>query len=105
MAAAGIAWAQWPEAKPEVKPAAKAAEPQESLTFKASASAVRVDVQVWSGKQPVSGLRDGDFVLREEGVVKAVEYFGREAEPLQVVLVGEAATEGLKVAIRVQVAD
>jgi VWFA-related protein len=86
MAAAGIAWAQWPEAKPEGKPAAKAAEAQESLTFKASASAVRVDVQVWNGRQPVSGLHDGDFVLREEGVVKTVEYFGREAEPLQVVL-------------------
>lgn len=76
MAAAGIAWAQSPEAKPEGKPAAKATKAQESLTFKASASAVRVDVQVWNGRQPVSGLHDGDFVLREEGVVKTVEYFG-----------------------------
>jgi len=55
-------------------------------TFRAGAALVRVDVQVVSGKAPVTGLTQGDFIIREEGDVKAIETFGHEAEPVQLVI-------------------
>lgn len=47
---------------------------------------VRVDVQVVNGRTPITGLGQGDFIVREEGDVKPVESFGHESEPIQLVL-------------------
>jgi len=47
---------------------------------------VRIDVQVTDNKRPVPGLRAEDFQLNEEGAPRSIDYFGREAEPLQVIL-------------------
>jgi len=59
---------------------------QQTPTFKTSTALVRIDVQVIDGKRPVAGLRKEDFVLHEQGSPRTIEYFGREAEPLQVIL-------------------
>lgn len=66
--------------------AAAALSAQENPTFQAGATLVRVDVQVTENRRPVPGLSAADFVLREEGAVRQPEAFGRESEPLQVVL-------------------
>ncbi len=75
-----------PKAPETAKPAAPGAESTETPTFKASTALVRVDVQVINNKQPLTGLTAADFVLKEEGVDRRIEYFGRETEPLQVML-------------------
>lgn len=48
---------------------------------------MRVDVQVLVKGKPVAGLAKDDFAVYEDGAPQAVEFFGREEEPLQVVLV------------------
>lgn len=60
---------------------------QEAVTFRTGASLVRVDVQVMSNGRAVSGLEASDFVLRDEGVERKPDYFGRESEPLEVMVV------------------
>lgn len=75
-----------PQAPVTPKAAAPAQETGEAPTFKAGTTLVRIDVQVVNNKQPLAGLTQADFVLREEGVDRRIEYFGREAEPLQVML-------------------
>jgi VWFA-related protein len=88
LAAAG-AGAQWRrvDQNPPEPPKAQAPKPeQETPTFKTGASLVRVDVEVTDGRRAVTGLKQEDFVLREEGVQRTIEAFGREAEPLEVVL-------------------
>jgi VWFA-related protein len=63
------------------------AQTQEAATFRTGAALVRVDVQVMSGGRPVGGLDAGDFVLREEGAERRPDFFGRESEPLEVMVV------------------
>lgn len=76
-----------PKAPPAAqKPVAAPSESGDTPTFKAGTALVRIDVQVLNNKQPLSGLTAADFVLNEEGVQRRIEYFGREAEPLQVML-------------------
>ena len=59
---------------------------QETPTFRSGTALVRVDVQVVEKGRAVTGLTAGDFVLRDEGAVRPIEYFGQEAEPVQLVL-------------------
>lgn len=63
------------------------AQTQETATFRTGAALVRVDVQVMNGGRPVSGLEAGDFVLREEGAERKPDFFGRESEQLEVMVV------------------
>ena len=58
-----------------------------TATFRTGAALVRVDVQVMNGGRPVSGLEAGDFVLRDEGAERRPDFFGRESEPLEVMVV------------------
>ncbi|MBI5084378.1 MAG: VWA domain-containing protein [Acidobacteria bacterium] len=55
-------------------------------TFRAESSLVPIDAQVVEAGRPLAGLRVEDFILREEGVPRPIVYFGRESEPIQVVL-------------------
>jgi VWFA-related protein len=66
--------------------AAAASVAQETPTFRSGTALVRVDVQVVEKGRPVTGLTSGDFVLRDEGAVRPIEYFGQESEPVQLVL-------------------
>ncbi|MGJ5813911.1 VWA domain-containing protein [Paludibaculum fermentans] len=74
------------EATPKAAEAGKPVEGADTPTFKAGTTLVRVDVQVVNNKQPLPGLKSSDFVLKEEGVERQIEYFGQESEPLQVLL-------------------
>jgi VWFA-related protein len=66
--------------------AALAQEAEERALFRAGVSVVRVDAQVIDGKRVVSGLTAGDFEVRDNGIVQPLEYFGRETEPLWLVM-------------------
>jgi VWFA-related protein len=58
----------------------------EGPVFKAGASEVRLDVQVAKGKRIVADLTKEDFLVFDESTPQKLSYFGREAEPLTVVL-------------------
>ena len=55
--------------------------------FRAGVALVRVDAQVVANRQPVQGLGKEDFVILDNGAPQTIEYFGRESEPLWIVLV------------------
>ncbi|MCX6625910.1 MAG: VWA domain-containing protein, partial [Acidobacteria bacterium] len=55
--------------------------------FRAGVSLVRVDVQVEENRQILRGLVKDDFVLTDEGAPQAITQFGRESEPLSILLV------------------
>jgi len=71
---------------------------------------VKVDVQVIENRRPVAGLNEADFVIFDEGERRRPMHFGRETEPLWVLLLldvsgstrkhvkamGEASREALK---------
>ncbi len=54
--------------------------------FRATTSWVRVDVQAGEKRRVLSGLTKDDFVVYDEGQPQRVLYFGRESEPLDVLL-------------------
>lgn len=57
-------------------------------TFRSEVSAVKVDVRVMPGAGKPSGvLTKEDFAVYDEGVRQTVNYFGREDEPLNLILV------------------
>jgi VWFA-related protein len=58
----------------------------ETPVFRAGSAWVRVDVQVEEGHTVLSGLGRGDFVVSDEGAPQAVVQFGRESEPLRLLL-------------------
>jgi Ca-activated chloride channel homolog len=60
--------------------------PGEEAIFRSGVSLVRVDAQVVQGRRTIDGLTKEDFRIADEGRPQAVEYFGRESEPLWVVL-------------------
>lgn len=70
-------------AQPSPTPAEPAAEP---ATFTAGVSIVRVDAQVIEGRRVVGDLAKDDFEVIDQGAPRAIEYFGRESEPLHLVL-------------------
>jgi VWFA-related protein len=55
-------------------------------TFSARTRAVRVDVLATSAGRPVTGLRAGDFDVRDNGVVQQVDLVSFEQVPLNLVL-------------------
>jgi VWFA-related protein len=57
-----------------------------TAVFRAGVAMVRVDAQVINGRQVVAGLDRGDFHVLDEGVQQPIEYFGRDSEPLSLVL-------------------
>ena len=60
--------------------------PQEEAVFRSGVALVRVDAQVVQGRRVVDNLTKEDFQITDESRSQAIEYFGREAEPLWVVL-------------------
>src|SRR5690349_16195702 len=59
--------------------------------FTANVEAVRVDVLVSRGGQPVEGLTARDFQVRDEGVQQQVDHVAFEELPLNVVLALDAS--------------
>jgi len=55
-------------------------------TFRAGVALVRLDAQVIDGRRIVADLTRDDFVIRDEGAPQDIVYFGREAEPLSLLL-------------------
>jgi VWFA-related protein len=59
---------------------------QQDPVFKSGVSLVRVDAQVTEGKRIIGGLTQADFEIRDNGLPVPIEYFGRESEPLHLLL-------------------
>jgi VWFA-related protein len=55
-------------------------------TFSSGVSNVRVDVQVTQDGELVTDLTKADFLVFDEGQQRQLAYFGRESEPLSLVL-------------------
>jgi VWFA-related protein len=73
-----LASAQTPQVK--VEPT------EEIAVFRSGVSNVRIDVQVLKANELVTGLTAADFEIYDENLPQKIVYFGREAEPLQLVL-------------------
>ena len=54
--------------------------------FRAGVTAVKVDALVVEDKRLVGGLNQNDFVVYDEEQAQAIDYFGRESEPVDLVL-------------------
>src|SRR5262245_40305524 len=54
--------------------------------FQIGVSVVRVDAQVLESGEPLAGLAQDDFAVYDEGVLQKITYFGRDSEPLSLVL-------------------
>lgn len=65
---------------------AAAALAQETPVFRASVSLVKLDVQVVEQGRLVSDLAQEDFAVFDEGAPSRIVYFGRETEPVSVLL-------------------
>lgn len=63
----------------------------ETPVFRAGAADVRLDVQVRVGNRTISGLGKADFEILDEGVRRDIAYFGRESEPLTLLLLLDAS--------------
>ena len=55
-------------------------------TFRTGVADVRVDVQVTDGKKPITNLTQQDFTITDQGQEQKIVYFGRDSEPLSLVL-------------------
>ena len=60
--------------------------------FRSTIEAVYVDVFVSRGGQPIPGLQDSSFELKDNGVRQAVELVAAESMPLRAVLVFDASS-------------
>jgi VWFA-related protein len=56
-------------------------------TFSSGVSNVRIDVQVTQDGELVTDLTKADFLVLDEGQPQPIAFFGRESEPLSLVLV------------------
>ena len=66
---------------------AGAASAWQEATFRGGISLVKVDAQVLDrGGRIVAGLKASDFQILDEGQPQKIAYFGRESEPLDLVL-------------------
>ncbi len=63
----------------------------QQTVFRAEVAVVRLDVQVTENGRAVTGLTEGDFVVRDEGVPQRILHFAHEAEPLDVLLLLDAS--------------
>ncbi len=59
---------------------------QDLATFRADIAEVRIDVQVADRGKPVTGLTVSDFHVYDQDILQSVSRFGREADPLALVL-------------------
>lgn len=57
-----------------------------TVTFRSGVSNVRVDAQVVEGPDVVKDLTQGDFIVTDEKQPQTILYFGRDAEPVSLVL-------------------
>jgi VWFA-related protein len=55
-------------------------------TFSTDVSLVKIDAQVIDGRQTVTDLTQADFVVTDQGAPQEIVYFGKESEPLHVLL-------------------
>jgi VWFA-related protein len=72
-----MAWAQQPTTPPAS---------DETPVFRTGVAYVRVDAQVLDRQRPLTGLGRNDFVVLDAGQPQPLEYFGRDSEPLWVLL-------------------
>ena len=56
-------------------------------TFRSGVDIVRVDALVTDGRRPITGLKPGDFELRDNGVVQAIDSAALESLPLSLIFV------------------
>jgi VWFA-related protein len=68
---------------------------QERPVFRASATAVSVDVSVLSGNQPVGGLSIGDFSLTDRGVPQEIALMEVSAIPVDVTVVVDVSARAM----------
>ncbi len=66
--------------------AAAFAQDETAPVFRAGATEVRLDVQVSQGRRLIADLNKEDFLVYDENAKQQLSYFGREAEPLTVLL-------------------
>jgi len=59
---------------------------QEAPLFQTGVNLVKIDVQVTRGQDTITNLEQADFVVLDQGVPQQVAHFGRESEPLWVLL-------------------
>jgi VWFA-related protein len=59
---------------------------EETATFRSGVANVRIDVQVLKGNTAVTDLSGADFEVYDEGAPQKITYFGRDAEPLNLLL-------------------
>jgi VWFA-related protein len=55
-------------------------------TFRTGVADVRVDAQVLQNNKVVEGLNQSDFVVTDQGIEQKVNYFGHDAEPVNLLL-------------------
>ena len=72
--------------------AAAAATLSGAQQFTSRALAVRVDVLVTDGREPVTGLTARDFELKDDGVVQAIAQIDHDQLPLNLMLVFDTST-------------
>jgi VWFA-related protein len=65
---------------------ALAQEQEQTPTFRTGTAWVRIDVQAGEGERLLGDLHREDFVVYDEGEPQKILYFGRDSEPLDVVL-------------------
>jgi VWFA-related protein len=58
----------------------------QQATFSTGVSLVKIDAQVVDGRKTVTDLTKADFVVTDEGAPQEIIYFGKESEPLHVLL-------------------
>lgn len=59
---------------------------QETPTFRTGVSDVKLDVQVTEGRRLINDLRAPDFLVSDDGQPQTIVYFGRESEPVSLLL-------------------
>lgn len=60
--------------------------PAGGVTFSTGVADVRVDAQVVDGKNVITGLTQTDFIVTDEGQPQKLVYFGRDSEPVSLIL-------------------
>lgn len=61
-------------------------QPEQGVTFRTGTADVRVDVQAGDKHRLITDLTRADFLVFDEGVQQPIQYFGRESEPLDLML-------------------
>lgn len=72
-----------------------------AATFRGGVSEVRVDVQVVDGKKPLTGLQGADFEVFDEDRAQPLVRFGRDTDPLSLVILLDVSGSMKKFAAQV----